>query len=447
MEGDLLPILMGLSLIAGIFSGYPVAFVLGGLGVVFLFVGGVPIFALQLAVSRIIGVMSNWLLLAIPLFVFMGLMLDRSGIAANLLYSLERLLGHARGGLAVAVAALGIVLAASTGIVGASVVMLGVLALPVMLRENYAPHLAAGIVAASGTLGILIPPSIMLVVLGSMLQVSVGDLFKAAFVPGLMLGLLYALYILVIARIRPGWAPPVQRALDGPTGLAAALGLLRDLAGPVTLIVVVLGSILAGVATPTEAAALGAAGAMILAALAGRLDLAGLRDTVHETGAVTAMILFVLIGATVFSGVFKELGGDDMIRDAVTGTGLGPFGVLALFMVILFALGCFLEWIEITFVVLPLFTPIILELDFGYGFTATETLVWFAIAVAVNLQTSFMTPPFGFSLFYVRGVAPEGMPISTIYRGAAPFVVLQLIGLASVVLVPALTIGVVRALG
>ncbi|MEM8551836.1 MAG: TRAP transporter large permease subunit [Pseudomonadota bacterium] len=444
MEGNLLPILMGLSLIVGIFSGYPVALVLGGIGVIFLYIGDVPIFTLQLAVSRIIGIMSNWLLLAIPLFVFMGLMLDRSGIAANLLYSLERLLGSKRGGLAVAVAFLGIVLAASTGIVGASVVMLGVLALPVMLRERYNPQLATGVVAASGTLGILIPPSIMLVVLGSMLQVSVGDLFKAAFLPGLLLGGLYIIYVFGLAMLKPDWAPAVVRE-DAPEGWRAFLEVVRDLIGPLALIVVVLGSILAGIATPTEAAALGAAGAVLLALISRQLTFKAVREVVLETGRVTAMILFVLIGATVFSGVFKALGGDDMIRDAVTGTGLGPYGILVLFMVILFILGCFLEWIEITFLVLPLFVPIILELDFGQGFSSSETLIWFAIAVAVNLQTSFMTPPFGFSLFYVKGVAPPDVPIRTVYLGALPFVVLQLIGLTAVITLPFLTLGLVRA--
>ncbi|MEM8664781.1 MAG: TRAP transporter large permease subunit, partial [Pseudomonadota bacterium] len=289
------------------------------------------------------------------------------------------------------------------------------------------------------------PPSIMLVVLGSMLQVSVGDLFKAAFLPGLLLGALYVIYVLVLARIKPDWAPPVIRE-DRTTGWTAAFELIRDLLGPVALIVLVLGSILAGVATPTEAAALGAAGAAFLALISGKLTFGALTAVVLETGKVTAMILFVLIGATVFSGVFKGLGGDQMIQDAVSGTGLGPYGILILFMVILFILGCFLEWIEITFLVLPLFVPIIMELDFGHGFSSTETLVWFAIAVAVNLQTSFMTPPFGFSLFYVKGVAPPDVPIRTIYFGAIPFVVLQLIGLVAVITLPFLTIGLVRGL-
>ena len=222
--------------------------------------------------------------------------------------------------------------------------------------------------------------------------------------------------------------------------------MLRDLAGPLVLIVTVLGAIVAGVATPTEAAALGAFGATVLAFLAKRLSWATLRDVLHETTFVNAMIFFVLIGATVFSGVFKQIGGEDLIRDAVSGTGFGPYGVLILFMAVLFVLGFFLEWIEITFVVLPLFTPIVMTLDFGLGLTVTEKLIWFAIAVAMNLQTSFMTPPFGFSLFYVKGVAPPDVPITTVYRGAIPFVVLQLIGLASVILLPALTVGVVRAL-
>ena len=433
---------MGLSLMAGIFSGYPVAFVLGGLGVLFLFIGGLSIFTLQLAVSRIFGIMSNWLLLAIPLFVFMGLMLDRSGIANNLLYSLDRLLGGIRGGLAIAVAILGIVLAASTGIVGASVVMLGVLALPIMNRENYSPYLATGVIAASGTLGILIPPSIMLVVLGSMMQVSVGDLFKAAFLPGLMLGALYIGYILLLARFKPDAAPAVRKTTEG---WQAVFQVLRDLTGPLVLVVLVLGSILAGVATPTEAAALGALGSVILAILARQLRWSVLKEVVFETARINAMILFVLIGATVFAGVFKQLGGDTLIQDSVTGTGWGPFSILLLLMLILFLLGCFLEWIEISFVVLPLFIPIVVALDFGLGLDATEKLIWFAIAVAVNLQTSFMTPPFGFSLFYVRGIAPE-VPIKTIYLGALPFVALQLTGLAIVIYFPALTVGFVRLL-
>jgi len=433
---------MGLSLMAGIFSGYPVAFVLGGLGVLFLFIGGLSIFTLQLAVSRIFGIMSNWLLLAIPLFVFMGLMLDRSGIANNLLYSLDRLLGGIRGGLAIAVAILGIVLAASTGIVGASVVMLGVLALPIMNRENYSPYLATGVIAASGTLGILIPPSIMLVVLGSMMQVSVGDLFKAAFLPGLMLGALYIGYILLLARFKPDAAPAVRKTTEG---WQAVFQVLRDLTGPLVLVVLVLGSILAGVATPTEAAALGALGSVILAILARQLKWSVLKEVVFETARINAMILFVLIGATVFAGVFKQLGGDTLIQDSVTGTGWGPFSILLLLMLILFLLGCFLEWIEISFVVLPLFIPIVVALDFGLGLDATEKLIWFAIAVAVNLQTSFMTPPFGFSLFYVRGIAPE-VPIKTIYLGALPFVALQLTGLAIVIYFPALTVGFVRLL-
>ncbi len=445
MEAEALPIAMGIGLMLGIFSGYPVAFVLGGLGVLFLLGSGASIFTLQLAVSRIFGVMSNWLLLAVPLFVFMGLMLDRSGVARNLLYSLERLLGGVRGGLAVAVALLGIVLAASTGIVGASVVMLGVLALPVMLEERYSARLATGVVAASGTLGILIPPSIMLVVLGSMLQVSVGDLFKAAFVPGLLLGFLYVVYVLVLAHFFPRAAPAVARK-ERLSRWAVVREVTRDLTGPVVLIVVVLGSIVAGVATPTEAAALGAIGATLLALLARTLTWSALKEVIHETARVNAMIFFVLIGATVFSGVFKQLGGDNLIRDAVTNTGFGPYGVLLIFMVVLFVLGCFLEWIEITFVVLPLFAPIIMDLDFGLGFDSTEKLVWFAIAVAVNLQTSFITPPFGFSLFYVKGVAPPEVPIQTIYTGAVPFVALQLVALATVIYFPWVTVGVVRFL-
>jgi len=428
-----LAIAMVLALLVGIFSGYPVAFLLGGLGIVFAFIGDIPFG----------GVIENWLLIAIPLFVFMGLMLERSGVAKNLLLTLQRLFGNVRGGLAVSVALLGIVMAASTGIIGASVVMLGLLALPVMLKQGYKPEMAYGVVAASGTLGILIPPSIMLVLMGSIMQISVGDLFKAALVPGLMLGGLYALYLLLAARLRPDWAPLASEAPDAhaavePSSLAVAL--TRDLLGPVVLIVAVLGSIMAGIATPTEAAAIGAAGSMVLALALKQLDIATLRDVCRASSKTSAMILFVVVGATCFSVVFKRLGGADMIEEMITGTGLGPYGLLLLLMGLIFLLGFFLEWIEISFVILPLLLPVVSGLDFGAGLRGDALMVWFAILVAINLQTSFLTPPFGYALFYLKGITQGGVTIGTIYRSIIPFVLLQLAGLLLCILFPALVL-------
>lgn len=438
-----LPILMIASLIGGIFIGYPVAFLLAGLGVVFCFLADIPILFLGTVVSRIFtGTLANWLLLAVPLFIFMGLMLEKSGAAKRLLLSLERLFAGMRGGLAISVALLGIVMAASTGIVGASVVLLGVLALPVMLRQRYDKGLAAGTICASGTLGILIPPSIMLVLVGDILQISVGDLFMGAMLPGVVLGGLYILYILAIAFLVPHKAPAGVVDVDDTRPLWFALA--SDLIAPVLLIMGVLGSIVLGVATPTEAAAIGAAGTMIMAAASRELSYVNLRDSVLETGKTTGMILFVAIGATCFSVIFKRVGGDIMIEDSVTTFASGAYGTLAAVMILIFILGFFLEWIEISYVVLPLFAPIISALDFGLGLTPSEQLTWFAILVAINLQTSFLTPPFGYSLFYLKGIAPPELSMGDIYRAIIPFVVLQLIGLALTISFPSLVLWLPR---
>ncbi|MBZ9539378.1 TRAP transporter large permease subunit [Modicisalibacter tunisiensis] len=432
---------MIVTLLAGIFTGYPVAFLLGGLGIVFSFIGGVPLPFLGTVSSRIFGgVVENWLMIAIPLFVFMGLMLERSGVARRLLLTLQRLFGRTHGGLAVSVAMLGIVMAASTGIIGASVVMLGLLALPVMLKQGYRAEMACGVIAASGTLGILIPPSIMLVLMGSILQVSVGALFKAALLPGLLLGGLYIAYLLITARLKPDWAPLVDQDSADADPTPLPLALLRDLLGPVALIVAVLGSIMAGIATPTEAAAIGAGGSLLLALVMRSLDWATLREAVRETSRTSAMILFVVIGATCFSVIFKRLGGAYMIEDLITGTGLGPYGLMLLIMGLIFVLGFFLEWIEISFVVLPLVAPVIESLDFGYGLSGQGLLVWFAILVAINLQTSFLTPPFGYALFYLKGITEGQIGIGTIYRSIIPFVLLQLAGLILCMVFPALVL-------
>lgn len=440
-----LAIAMIVSLLVGIFSGYPVAFLLGGLGIVFAFIGGIPLPFLGTVGSRIFGgVIENWLMIAIPLFVFMGLMLERSGLARRLLLTLQRLFGRTPGGLAISVALLGIVMAASTGIIGASVVMLGLLALPVMLRQGYRAEMACGVIAASGTLGILIPPSIMLVLMGSILQISVGALFKAALIPGLLLGGLYILYLLITAWLKPEWAPVATAVAGDEDHTPLMLALARDLLGPVVLIAAVLGSIMAGIATPTEAAAIGAAGSLLLALVVRSLDWSILRETVRETSRTSAMILFVVIGATCFSVVFKRLGGDYMIEEMITGTGFGPYGLLLLLMALIFVLGFFLEWIEISFVVLPLVAPVVELLDFGLGLSGQALLVWFAILVAVNLQTSFLTPPFGYALFYLKGtlkgVTEDQISIGTIYRSIIPFVILQIIGLTLCIAFPSLVL-------
>ena len=433
-----LPLAMVVFLLLGIFSGYPVALVLGGTGILFAFIGELPFAFLQIGVSRIYAsVIENWLLLAVPLFVFMGTMLDKSGLAQNLLYSLERVLGGRRGGLAIAVALLGIIMAASTGIVGASVVMLSVLALPIMLREKYKPELAVGTIAASGTLGILIPPSIMLVLVGDILQISVGELFLGAIVPGLVLGGLYIAYLIYVALVRPGDAPASEaKPVDG----FLLLALLRDLVAPLLLILTVLGSIATGTATPTEAAGLGAICAMLLAVFNRQLTYRTLSICVRETGKTSAMILSVLVGATIFGMVFKGLKGSRMIEDAIMSFDLSAYGTLGLLLLLIFILGFFLEWVEISFIVLPLFAPIVVALDFGLGFSRDQQLLWFAMLVAVNLQTSFLTPPFGYSLFYIKGVAPPDITIRTIYRGIIPFVGLQLTGLALLILWPNLVL-------
>lgn len=439
-----LAIAMVLGLLFGIFSGYPVAFLLGGLGIVFAFIGDIPLAFLGTVSSRIFGgVIENWLLIAIPLFVFMGLMLERSGVAKNLLLTLQRLFGNVRGGLAISVALLGVVMAASTGIIGASVVMLGLLALPVMLKQGYKPEMAYGVVAASGTLGILIPPSIMLVLMGSIMQISVGDLFKAALIPGLMLGVLYTLYLLLAAKLRPDWAPLASEGGGAEEAKAQSplmLALLRDLLGPIVLITAVLGSIMAGIATPTEAAAIGAAGAMLLALFLRQLNIEALRAVCRATSKTSAMILFVVVGATCFSVVFKRLGGADMIEELITGTGLGPYGLLLLLMGLIFLLGFFLEWIEISFVILPLLLPVVNGLDFGGHLQGEAALVWFAILVAINLQTSFLTPPFGYALFYLKGITQGSVGIGTIYKSIIPFVLLQLAGLVLCILFPSIVL-------
>lgn len=433
------PLVMLAGLMAGIFTGYPVAFVLAGIGLIFALLAEVPMLFLSLGVSRIYsGILTNWLLIAIPLFVFMGLMLERSGIAQRLLRSLASVFRGLPGGYAFAVAIIGVVMAASTGIIGASVVLMGMMALPTMLKNGYDARISTGLIASSGTLGILIPPSVMLIVLGDQMRVSVGDLFMGAVGPGLLLGGLYLAYLIVIAVFQPHRMPVAKAENVGEPFLRVALALTRDLLAPVALIAAVLGTIVTGIATPTESAAIGAAGATLLALISGNLSLSFLAEALRDTTKTTAMIIFVMIGATIFSVIFRKLGGDQMIVDALALHGDNPYAVLLTIMLVVFVLGFFLEWVEITLVVVPIVAPIVAQLNFGL--TPEHTLIWFAITLSVNLQTSFLTPPFGYALFYLRGIAPDGVSISTIYRGIVPFVLLQLAALALVILWPEITL-------
>jgi tripartite ATP-independent transporter DctM subunit len=363
----------------------------------------------------------------------MGLMLERSGVAARLLRSMAGLFGPLPGGYAVAVTLIGVIMAASTGIIGASVVLMGLLALPAMLANGYDARVSTGLIAASGTLGILLPPSIMLIILGDTLRISVGDLFMGAVFPGLLLAGLYLAYIVVLGLLRPRLMPPLPRG--DSVGLGRRLAdLARDLLAPLALIVTVLGSIIAGIATPTESAALGAVGALVLALAAPDMSWRSFADALRESTKTSAMIIFVMIGATIFSVVFKRLGGDGLIESLLGGDDAGPYQVLFMIMLLVFVLGMFLEWVEITLVVLPLVAPVIAGLDFGM--TESQTMLWFAVLFAVNLQTSFLTPPFGYALFYIRGIAPEGVTIGDIYRGIVPFVAIQLAALGLAIAFP-----------
>ncbi len=451
---DALPLFMFGALAILLFCGFPVAFVLGGVGLTFGFIGW------HLDVFRLIeffnispriwgGVAENLVLVAVPMFVFMGTMLERSGVAKDLLECLEVLLRKVPGGLALSVTVMGTIMAATTGIIGASVVMMSLLALPVMLRARYHPALATGTICASGTLGILIPPSIMLVLMADLLSISVGTLFMAAVVPGLLLSTLYYLYIFTLARFQPSLAPPLADDVGPDSRGELILLVLKSFLPPLFLMVLVLGSIFAGWATPTEAAGVGAFGATLLAAFNRRLTWTMLGDVVRSSALTNAMIFGIFVGATLFSYVFRSLGGDFIIEDLILGSGLNEWGILLLIMGIVFGLGFFFDWLEITLIVLPVFAPIIMVLS-GLGEhvgSASWVVPWFAIIVAVNLQTSFLTPPFGFALFYLKGVAPKEVKIEQIYLGIIPFVMLQLTGLALVILFPQIALWLPAAMG
>ena len=438
---ELLPVFMFLALAILLFSGFPVAFVLGGVGLSFGFVGiYFEVFNLIEffnIISRIWGgVCENLILVAIPMFIFMGTMLEKSGVAKDLLYALQILLRAVPGGLALSVTIMGTIMAATTGIIGASVVMMTLLALPVMLDRKYDPSLATGTIAASGTLGILIPPSIMLVIMADLLSISVGTLFLAAVIPGLLLAFIYTIYIYLRTKFNPKLAPALADDVGPKTKMELWVMVFRSFLPPIFLIMCVLGSIFAGVATPTEAAAVGALGSIILALFNRRLTKTVIKSVTERSALTCAMIFGLFIGATAFSYVFRSLGGDDLIHHFVESLGLGSWGILFFMMGMVFLLGFFFDWVEITLIVLPLFAPIMQTLDFGDHLANDMIVPWIAVLLAVNLQTSFLTPPFGFALFYMKGVSPPEVKIQTIYKGIIPFVFLQLLGLVLVIKFP-----------
>lgn len=438
---DYLPLFMFGVLALLLFCGYPVAFVLGGIALGFGFVGMmfdvfdfVQFFSI---IVRIWGTIAeNPVLTAIPMFIFMGTMLERSGVAHDLLHCLQVLLRRVPGSLALSVTVMGTILAATTGIIGASVVMMTLLALPVMLERRYDTALSTGTIAASGTLGILIPPSIMLVIMADLLAKSVGNLFVAALFPGLLLAALYGVYILVVCSIDKRMAPTLDADIGPRDAGELVVLVVKSFVPPVALVLLVLGSILGGWATPTEAAGVGGLGALVLAGIKGRLNWKELKDVVERSALTGAMLFGIFVGATAFSYVFRALGGDGLVVGIVESLGFGSWGLLLVLMGIVFFLGFFFDWIEITLIVLPIFAPIIGLLDFGDHVPRQDVVYWFAILVAVNLQTSFLTPPFGFALFYMKGVAPPEVRLQDIYRGIIPFVALQLVGLAAVMIWP-----------
>lgn len=448
---ELIPLLMFVVVCATLVAGYPVAFTLAGVALIFALIGmATGTFNgqdLTFIPNRLFGIVGNQSLMAVPLFVFMGVMLEKSRVAENLLTSMARLMGPLPGGLGIAIIVVGALLAASTGIVGATVVTMGLLALPSMLRLGYKPELASGLICATGTLGQIIPPSIALVLLGDVIStsyqqaqlkmglwstttVSVGDLFVGALIPGLVLVGLYILYMLGHALIRPQDAPAVDRAALGEEHGPLLGQLISGLLPPLLLIFLVLGSILTGKATPTEAAGVGAFGALLLALAKRQLSLATLQEVMRATVRVTAMVFMILIGASIFSLVFRGFGGEEAVHLLFENIPGGVFGATLLVMALIFLLGFILDFIEITFVVVPIVAPVLLAMGVDP--------IWLGVMIALNLQTSFLTPPFGFALFYLRGVAPEGVATMQIYKGVIPFILIQLLMLGVLAFWPAL---------
>jgi len=431
-------------------AGFPVAFSLAGTALGFALIGGVTgifdLVFLQALPNRLYSTMTNGTLIAVPLFIFMGVLMERARIAESLLDSMSMLFGRMRGGLAISVMLVGMLMAASTGIVGATVVTMGLLSLPTLLKRGYSPSLAAGTICAAGTLGQIIPPSIILVLLGDVIStayqqaqlemgifaprsVSVGDLFLGALIPGLLLVTLYIIYLLGIAWLKPETSPAIPEE-ELPSARELVWQVVVAMLPPLLLIVAVLGSIIAGAATPTEAASVGAIGALLLATFKGELKLPMLKEVMRSTTRISSMVFLILIGASVFSLVFRGYGGDDVVRDWLTGLPGGVVGAMLAVMLVMFLLGFVLDFIEITFVVVPIVGPLLLTMGLDP--------IWLGVMIAINLQTSFLTPPFGFALFYLRGVAPPSISTGDIYRGVIPYIVIQVIALGLLALFPGL---------
>lgn len=451
MTPEVMAVLLFLVVCLVLLAGFPVAFSLAGTALIFAFIGDMAgIFDasfLEALPNRLYGIMTNVNLIAVPLFVFMGVMLERSKVAEQLLDTMAALFGPLRGGLGISVTLVGMLLAASTGIVGATVVTMGLLSLPTMLKRGYSPQLATGIICASGTLGQIIPPSIILILLGEVLSsayqqaqlemgnwspeaVSVGDLFAGALLPGLLLVSFYIIYLILIAWLKPESSPAIPASERSGYNGQLLQRVFKVLLPPLLLILAVLGSILAGAATPTEAASVGAVGAILLALTQRAFNLQILQEVMQSTTRITAMVFLIFIGASLFSLVFRGYGGDEMVKALFTDLPGGVFGAMLLVMGVMFLLGFILDFIEITFVVVPIVAPILLTMGLDP--------VWLGVMIAINLQTSFLTPPFGFALFYLRGVAPAEVTTLQIYRGVAPFILIQLIALATLALWPEL---------
>ena len=430
-----LTLIMFGSLLALLMAGLPLAFVTGGLACVFLFILG-DARALNIVPSRIFPLMTNYQLSAIPLFIFMAAMLERAGIINDMFDVIYKVMGGLKGGLAAATIIASTILAAMVGVIGAAVVTMGIIALPAMLKRHYDPKIAMGSIMAGGTLGILIPPSILAIIYAVVAEQSVGELFVGAVIPGLLLSGMYILYVVARSDLNPALGPaiPVEERVSN----AEKLRLVGKMAAPIALVVVVLGIIFSGVATPVEAAGIGTFGAFIVAAIHRKLDWPTIRDACTTTLKASAMVIWIMFGATIFVGLYVLEGGQQFVQDALAATGLGPWGILILMQVLLVILGMFLDWVGILLLCVPIFVPIIKALGAAaFGLDSPEDLVlWFGVLYLVNMQMSFLSPPFGYALFYLRGVAPDWIPMTDIFKSALPFLALQVVGLVLCMVFP-----------
>ena len=425
---ELLTLIMFGSLLALLMAGLPLAFVTGGLACVFLFILG-DARTLNIVPSRIFPLMTNYQLSAIPLFIFMAAMLERAGIINDMFDLIYKVLGGVKGGLASATIIASTVLAAMVGVIGAAVVTMGIIALPAMLKRGYDPKIAMGSIMAGGTLGILIPPSILAIIYAVVAEQSVGELFIGAVIPGLMLSGLYILYVTIRSYINPDLGPPIP--VEERISNREKVALIGKMSAPIVLIAVVLGVIFTGVATPVEAAGIGTFGAFIVAAIHRKLDWPTIREACTTTLKASAMVIWIMFGATIFVGLYVFEGGQEFVQDALAATGLGPWGILILMQVLLVILGMFLDWVGILLLCVPIFVPVIKALGaqaFGLE-TGDDLVLWFGVLYLVNMQMSFLSPPFGYALFYLRGVAPDEIPMTDIFKSALPFLALQVVGL------------------